>query len=430
MGNRRSFIKVQAMGLALAACRLSGCRSGGVGRTHMIDAGRAKILESRFATLIEKHRVPGCAAGLIRDAELVWACGFGLADVERALPMSPDSLLNVGSVTKTVTATAVLQLMEQGRLDLDTDVNDYISFTIRNPRHPVTPITARQLLTHRSSVKDGPLLGESYLCGDQPGTLKAWLAKYFSASDLTANFHTWAPGTADPPEDPSPYSNVGYGLLGHLVETVSGASYENYCREFIFRPLDMRSTGFRLEEIDTSRHAVPYKRLRNDFTPENLSHFDRSLAKYPLDERRLMPGELYPFCFYSFGTPPDGLMRTGVNDLSRFVCAWINHGEGRTVNGKKVRILRPETAAMALTNEHFGRKLCWNQFKQFYSSEEAIPGEPWVYHDGSDPGITAFAAFQPRQANGMLLIFNTSSSQGDILDSGIRALLEALASGA
>jgi CubicO group peptidase (beta-lactamase class C family) len=114
----------------------------------------------------EAYHVPGVAVAIVRHGELLRARGYGWADLERRVPMTADTLLNVGSVSKTVTAIAVMQLWERGALRLDDDVNDYLPFAVRNPRHPDVPITARQLLAHRSSIRDGPAYDESYACGD------------------------------------------------------------------------------------------------------------------------------------------------------------------------------------------------------------------------------------------------------------------------
>jgi CubicO group peptidase (beta-lactamase class C family) len=313
----------------------------------------------------------------------VWAGGFGFADLEAGSPMTPDTVQNVGSVSKTVTATAVLQLVERGRLDLNADVNNYLSFAVRNPRHPTVRVTARQLLAHRSSVRDGPRA----------------------------------------------YSNVGYGLLGHLVERASGREFADYCRAHIFGPLAMRSSSFRIRDVG-ARHAVPYfNRVPHDFDLAKSRRewaSDARLARYPFDERPPAPGQLFAYCAYGFATPPDGGLRTGVHDLARFLPAWIGRGSGRGQDGRGVALLRPETVDMALSPDHFGRMLCWDRLETFYSSKEAIPGEPWIHHDGSDPGVGALAAFRPRDRSGMILVFNSSGKTRALLDAGMRALLQEL----
>ena len=349
-------------------------------------------LEKGLMLLLEELDPPGFAAGLIRDRKLSWTWGYGFADVESSTPMTADTLLNVASVSKTVTATAVLQLVEQQRLGLDDDLNTHLGFSVRNPAHPTTPITARQLLTHRASILDGAPLWESYACGDRSTVLGEWLEAYFSDGD-GPYFFDWPPGTADPPTEPHPYSNVGYGVLGHLVERVSGGSFEDFTREHIFEPLGMASTGWRLRDVDTARHATPYSQLSKSFEmPEDPATL---LARDPIATHPPQPGGLFAHCLYSFATSPDGLLRTSVDDLSRFLVAWINGGER-----EGTRILGAETVAMALDDQHFGQPLCWGRW-------ERPPGEPLWGHFGGDPGVASYVGFRPDQGSGILLLFNT-----------------------
>ncbi|MGB2906344.1 MAG: serine hydrolase domain-containing protein, partial [Candidatus Aminicenantaceae bacterium] len=173
---------------------------------------------------IEKHMdsrfIPGLGVCLIKAGAVARIKGFGWADIENEIPYDPEQTLqNIGSVSKTFTATAVMQLWEQGRFKLDDDVNSYLSFKVKNPRFPEASITFRQLLTHRSSIKDGPSYGESYACGDPQVTLKTWIEQYFTPGgetyDADENFHVWKPGQEGKlPAQPRPYSNVGFGLLG------------------------------------------------------------------------------------------------------------------------------------------------------------------------------------------------------------------------
>ena len=117
----------------------------------------------------------------------VWCSGgFGLADMEHQRPMLADTLINVASVSKTVTAAAVMQLWEQKRFDLQDDVARYLPFALRNPHFPDVPITFEQLLTHLSSIRDnGPAYDRTYVCGDSPVALGEWLKEYFTPEART-----------------------------------------------------------------------------------------------------------------------------------------------------------------------------------------------------------------------------------------------------
>ena len=334
------------------------------------------------AFILEKMKasnVPGVSACIVKKDKLVWSSAYGLADVENKKPRTEETIQNIGSISKTITATAVMQLFEQGKFRLDDDVNVYLPFPVRNPRFPDEPITFRQLLTHKSSIKDGPAYQKSYACGDPTISLKDWIKGYFVPGlkyySEEENFHTWKPGTIEIPPGPRAYTNVGFGLLGYLVEVISGQDFAEYCRKKIFTPLGMKHTGWYLADVDVSRHAIPYTLISERFKmPEGMAIED-FLPRYGKDKQSIRTRQLFPHCLYSFPNYPDGLIRASVRDLSRFLRAYINSGlfEGN-------RLLNEETVKTMLSSEHYGRSLCWSELK--LKNGDAAWG-----HGGGDPGI-------------------------------------------
>ena len=225
------------------------------------DSLRSAVRRDGLDDFIEAERraqrIPGLAACIVKSGRVVWSKGYGWANIKKRVPMDPDvTVQNIGSISKTVVATAVMQLWEKGKFQLDDDVNERLPFAVRSPSHPDTPITYRLLLTHRSGIADSLAYRSSYACGDPSLPLEAWLKAYFTPGgryyEKGANFHPWKPG------EKHDYSNVGFGLLGYLVERVSGESFPHYTRKNIFEPLGMKRTGWLLSEIDVAAHAVPY----------------------------------------------------------------------------------------------------------------------------------------------------------------------------
>ena len=327
----------------------------------------------------------GLSAAAVNGESLIWSGGVGFADIDNKMPMTADFIQNIASISKTVTATSIMQLWEKGAFKLDDDINGFLPFKIRNPLFPDEPITFRQLLAHRSSIKDGPSYDKSYACGDPAVSLADWIQGYFSLDgdyyDSRDNFHSWAPGTLNPPESPRAYSNVAYGLLGFLVEQMTEELFSNYCREHIFGPLQMQQTGWHLSEVDQSRHVKLYSAL-----PE--SNEELYLAAEGVEKPHLA-GDVYSHCLYSFYNYPDGLLRTNVKDLSRFLRAYINWG---SLNGRK--ILEKDTVQIMLSEKHYGRALCWDG-----------DGDIWS-HDGGDPGVATYMAFTRKENLGIILFFN------------------------
>jgi CubicO group peptidase (beta-lactamase class C family) len=342
---------------------------------------------------------PGLAVCRVEGKRVAWSGGFGWADLENKVPMTPESILNIASVSKTITATAVMQLWEAGKLDLDGSVDDYLPFPVRNPRFPDAVITCRQLLAHRSSIKDGSAYDRSYSCGDPTISLEDWLVGFLKPGgrffDPDQNFHQWPPGTEAPPESPGPYSNVGYGLLALIVERVSGVEFSRYTAEKIFRPLKMDGTGWYIRDIDRKLHAVPYTRIGEDFEfPEEYPDPQSYLPRFK-DAESMQSGEFFPHCLYSFPNYPDGLVRSSVSDLSRFLIAMMNGGR----SGEQ-RILDEQTISIMHSDTHFGRGLCWS------STTLNGKSQPIWLHGGADPGVMTFLGFRPHDRVGVIVLAN------------------------
>jgi CubicO group peptidase (beta-lactamase class C family) len=360
-----------------------------------------QTLDEFILEKMKASNIPGVSACIVKKDKLVWSGAFGWADVENKKPRTEETIQNIGSISKTITATAAMQLFEQGKFKLDDDVNSYLPFPVRNPRFPDDPMTFRQLLTHKSSIKDGPAYQKSYACGDPIVSLKDWLKGYLVPGgkyyDQGENFHAWKPGTIEIPPGPRAYTNVGFGLLGYLVEVISGQDFAEYCKKNIFIPLGMKSTGWYLADIKVSHHAIPYTLISEQFKMPDGMTLDDFLPRYGKDRQTTKAGELFPHCLYSFFNYPDGLVRTSVQDLSRFLRAYINDGVF-----ENSRILKEETVRMMLSKEHFGRGLCW--FDMTLKN-----GDPAWGHGGGDPGISTQMIFRPQDGAGVILFFNTDS---------------------
>jgi CubicO group peptidase (beta-lactamase class C family) len=282
-------------------------------------------LDAKIEALMAEGNVDSLAAAILVDDRVVWIQGYGQ---QPELDKPYDS----GSVTKSFVATAVLQLYEQGQIDLDEDVNAYLPFSVRHPDFPDIPITFRMLLTHRSCLAHNTELYHAYIKGaelSQWGVAnRGWeyrrefgllsypdfMAGYLDPDGPYYDPHTWAacqPGTA------YVYSTPGFDLLGYLVEQVSGQSLGDYMHEHIFAPLEMTSTT--LTPLDSrERMAVPHERWYGVLAKTNV--------ELPLSQRRLVGG---------------GGLYTTVGDLSNFLLAHMNEGTFGTY-----QLLQPETVAL------------------------------------------------------------------------------------
>jgi CubicO group peptidase (beta-lactamase class C family) len=197
-----------------------------------VVAAEARAIRDNLAPLIiaaqERYRVPGLSLVLVRRDGVLWAEGFGHADRERGVPAGPETVYRAGSLAKPLTATAVMQLAEAGHIDIDQPLNAYLpDFSIRSRFDTIAaPITVRAVLSHHAGLPTDLNKG---MWTDMPYTRVA--------TALAEEF------TAFPPDFVFAYSNIGYTLLGHMVEEVSGVPYADYMAQRLFGPLGMRHSG-------------------------------------------------------------------------------------------------------------------------------------------------------------------------------------------
>lgn len=357
---------------------------------------------------MQASHIPGLSLAIIDQGSLVHTAGFGLADIALGRAMTPQTLLNIGSITKTITCTAVMQMYEQGKLELDVSIDKYLPFTVRNPAFSDRPIAARHLLTHTSSIADSPLFWSGYVRGDPQAALLDWLQQYFTTAgsffDAKRNFNAWAPGGT------YQYCNVGYGLLGLLVERLSDMSYPDYCREHIFSPLGMNDARFLLAGMPREKHATLYDYI-DDGDTSKVKMIDPEWSA-PAGQKDMH----VPHCLYSYVTLSDGLARTTASELARFLMAYMQDG---VLEGK--RILRAETIQKVLSDQHVQglrssrqiQGLTWYQGDSYqedrakpYDSATATWWRDIWGHGGSDPGVSTYMGFRPTDGRGVVLLAN------------------------
>jgi CubicO group peptidase (beta-lactamase class C family) len=248
---------------------------------------------------LAEYDIAGAVVVLVRDGRVVFAKGYGYSDVDRKLPVSADTtLFRTGSTGKLFTWTAVMQLVEQGKLDLDRDVNDYLDFRI--PATFPQPITLRNLMTHTAGFEER-LQDLFYPDAAHIGPLDEYLK-------------THLPGRVFPPGTTPAYSNYGASLAGYIVQRVSGEPYADYIENHIFRPLGMAHSSFRQP------------------LPEALR---------PLMSNGYVVASEPPGPFELASVVPAGSAANTAADMARFMSAYLMAGQL-----DRAQILRPETVRL------------------------------------------------------------------------------------
>ena len=192
---------------------------------------------------VDTNKMPGVQYVVVTADKVLFSGSAGLADIRNKVPMTPDSLMHGYSMTKTFTATAVLQLVTQQKLELDDPLSRYV------PDHPYGPVTIRQLLSHTSGIPN-PIPLKWIHSREEHASFDEWGALQKVASE--------SPNLKSPPGDRYRYSNIGYWYLGQVVERASGQSFEAYVEKNIVRPLGLSSEqlGYRLPKQE--RRAKGY----------------------------------------------------------------------------------------------------------------------------------------------------------------------------
>jgi CubicO group peptidase (beta-lactamase class C family) len=267
-----------------------------------------RFLDGVFAEQLEQYHIPGATVSIVQDGALLVAQGYGYADAELHTPVEPgQTLFRIGSVSKLFTWTAVMQQVEQGKLDLHADVNTYLhSFKI--PATYPQPITLAHLLTHTAGFEDRDF-GITVAGAADLIPLGAYLARDLPARVL-------------PPGVVTSYSNYGATLAGYLVEQVAGVPFEQYIEDRILEPLEMRDST-----VAQPLPAHLAERLATGYTPKDTQN------------------EAEAFEYFQIG-PAAGMSATAT-DMARFMIAHLQDGRAGTT-----QILQVSTA-QDMHRQHF-----------------------------------------------------------------------------
>ena len=312
------------------------------------------IIESIVTDAMEENNLPGFVLSIVVDDKPVYAQGFGLAEIGTDRAMTTDLLLPAASLSKQFTAMAIMQLVEQGKIDLDAPLTDYLPyFKLDDSRY--TEMTVRQVLAHISGMPQISQQVYGYDMGDPgPGALEEYVRALATAQM-----------DADPGAEWS-YSNIGFNVLGHIVATVSGETYEDYIQNHILTRLGMDSSTMMLEEMDFGSFATGHY---VDATGEV-----RKVASRP----------------YTRVYAPAAGLASNVDDLMRWAMALNNGGE---LDGARVL----EEASLEQMWEPQAT-LDWGGLLEDYGLAWFLAepdGHRVVWHIGSNPGYVTAVFLAP-----------------------------------
>lgn len=335
--------------------------------------------------------LPGFSVAVVDSSGVIFLDGFGFRDIESKSPFEASTLLNIGSISKTMTGIAIMQLVEDGNLCLDDEINRFLPFNLYNPHHPDKPILVRHIATHTSTLIDPDEYERTYLFVDSiltpkknfPRDFRKWVDTYNSNEEMPVidfienmchplgEWYSKKNYSKKEPGEEYHYSNISAVIAGHIVAEVSGEPYKDYVVNHILRPLHMVDSGWDLADIDINRFITHY--LSNDL----------AIPRY----------ELVSYA--------DGGLITSAEELAKYLSAMIKAYQGGTCP-----ILNSQSAKFMMdpifTSEEKNYGVFWS-----------INGKGEYGHSGGDPGIMTYMMFDPDTGIGRIVMTNKFDDTGN-----------------
>lgn len=325
-------------------------------------------IDAQIREVMDKHQAIGTAVVVIKNGQPIYAQSFGYKNLEQKTPLGLTDVFRIASISKSFTATALMQLVEQGRITLQDDIGDLVGFPVRNPQFPDTKITLEMVLSHTSSISDK----NGYF------TLDA-IRPQAENNDWQQSYNDYAPGTR------YQYCNLNYNMAGAILERLTGENFDDYIRKHILAPLHLYG-GYRVDRLDASQFATLYAHANGAFVPQPTAYHPRAaeLENYVLGE----------------STPvfsPTGGLKISAIDLARYLVMHMNYGQAHGV-----RILQESSAQKmqtpVLESSKYGLGLLQN--------DRLISGLNLVGHTGSAYGLYSNMFFDPQEKFGFVVITN------------------------
>ena len=336
--------------------------------------GQYSSVDSSINTIMNKNKVMGMSVAVVKNNKVVYAQSFGLKNQENQVRLSNADIFRIASISKSFSATAIMQLVEKGLISLDDDMSKLVGFIIRNPKYPETPITLKMVLSHRSSINDSQ--GYFSLDAINPTKNPNWAKCY----------NNYAPDSG------FQYCNLNYNMAGTIIEKISGERFDLYIQKHILQPLELYG-GYCVDSLDKQKFATIYEYHTDSAkfiaSPNAYAPRSEEIANYTM----------------GYSTPifsPTGGMKISATDLAKYMLMHSNKGK---TNGKRVISKRSarKMQTMLSEKEEYGLALS--------TSNKLINGVLLTGHTGSAYGLNSAMFFEPKKKYGFVVIINGSEQK-------------------
>ncbi|PGL70083.1 serine hydrolase domain-containing protein [Bacillus sp. AFS055030] len=360
-----------------------------------------KIVSKEIELIMAKFNIVGCQAAAVLKDKLIWSDAYGFRNLETRDLVTENTMFRIASISKLFTATAIMQLVERKLIDLNQDISHYLGFKVRNPNFPNSFITLRQILTHTSSLNSDDASNSVYAKFIKDGhsnftiQLKDLLnenGNYFT-KEIWGN---WKPGTD------WMYSNIGAIICGAIIERVTSLRFDQYIKQNLFEPLEMKNVAFSYSNINKSHELANLYEKNKDTNIYNVSIDDVRQSGYSKTH-----WDQYIIGNHGGLFEPQGGLRTTAVELSKFLRAHMLNGRlnGQQMLEQKTSKLMKSIQWSREENNHFFSKMGLG----FHISHDFLPDyKEMIGHAGEAYGLISNLYWHDEKQFGIIFILNGS----------------------
>ncbi len=350
--------------------------------------------EAGIKAIMQEIPVMGLSVAVVKGNKIIYTQSFGTKNQENKTPLTDDCIFRIASISKSFSATSIMQLAERKKLSIDQDVSELIGFKVRNPKFPETVITLRLMMSHLSSINDSQ--GYFSLDAINPEKNPNWAKSYSN----------YEPGKG------YAYCNLNFNMIGTIIEKVSGERFDQYVIKHVLDPLKLYG-GYDVDGLDKSRFASIYE-YRADSTKFVLS--EGAYASRAKDLSNYVMG---------YSTPvfsPTGGMKISAPDLARYMLMHSNYGKYK---GKRIISKKSAQQMQIAMSEEEGYGFA------IETTSKLIPGKTLKGHTGVAYGLFSSMYFHPEEKFGIVVISNGcapgySDGYNTVIRKSINCLYESL----
>ena len=331
-------------------------------------------IESAIQQMMQSNPVVGLSVAVVKNNKIIYNHSFGFKDLEQQIPLNNQDIFRIASISKSFTATAMMQLVAKKQVSLDQDVSELIGFKVRNPKFPNKVITLKMILSHRSSINDS----EGYFSLD--------------AIDPTKN-PNWANCyNAYEPDRGYMYCNLNYNMAGAILERITGKRFDLYIKQQILDPLGLYG-GYNVNLLDSNLFAKIYEYNKDStkftYSPNAYAPRKEEIGNYTI-------GRTTPIF------SPTGGMKISAHDLAEYMIMHSQMGKHKGVRIMQKKLAKQMQEVLS-EEEGYGMAI--------ETTKKLIEGKTMIGHTGSAYGLYSVLFIEPKEKFGFVLISNGLDSK-------------------